>query len=257
MIKDLIEIAKRAGEAIEEVAKNSFDITIKEDKTPVTQADMASHNLICDELKSRFPEIPVLSEESDAISLEERQGWKKYFLIDPLDGTKEFIKQNGQYSVLISLMENNRPIIGIVHSPTSKDTWYAELGNGAYKEDALGKVIPLKVKEFSGGEVNVAVSASHLTQITVDYMKEHFKAYKTHPIGSAIKFCKIAEGLVDVYPRLGPTSEWDTAAGELILNEAGGNVVQYENKDLLEYNKVSLRNPWFIAFGTDLKKLGN
>lgn len=255
MIKDLIEISIKAGEAIEEVARNSFDVTIKEDKTPVTQADYASHNLIVEELAKRFPDIPVLSEESDEISLEERQSWNKYFLIDPLDGTKEFIKQNGQYSVLVSLMENNRPILGIVHSPTTKDTWYAELGKGAFKQDPQGNTTPLKVKSFEGGEVNVAVSASHLTQVTIDYMEEHFKTYKTHPIGSAIKFCKIAEGLVDVYPRLGPTSEWDTSAGELILSEAGGGVIQFENKDLLEYNKVSLRNPWFIAFGTKLEKL--
>ena len=255
MIKELIEIAIEAGKAIEEVASGSFNVKIKEDKTPVTEADLASHHCIAKLLEEKFPDIPVLSEENCDAPLKERQLWSEYFLVDPLDGTKEFIKQNGQYAVLISLMKENRPVLGVVHAPVSKETWYAELGKGAFKIDPQGKLTELKIRKFESGEVNVAVSASHLTQITSDFMNERFKLYKTHPIGSAIKFCRIAEGLVDIYPRLGPTSEWDTAAGELILMEAGGGVIQYENQQPLEYNKDSLRNPWFIAFGTKIEDL--
>lgn len=255
MINDVIKISINAGKLIEEVAKNSFNVKVKDDKTPVTEADLASHDYIIKALSEKFPEIPILSEESIGITLEERQSWKKYFLVDPLDGTKEFIKQNGNYSVLIALMKNNRPILGVIHAPVSNETWFAELGQGAYKVLPDGAKEKLSISKFTGGTVNVAVSASHLTSITTDFMDKRYQKYKTHPIGSAIKFCRIAEGSVDVYPRLGPTSEWDTAAGELIVNEAGGGLYQYENKDPLEYNKESLRNPWFIAFGANPKNL--
>lgn len=254
MIEELIEIAKGAGEAIEEVAKTSFNIETKSDKTPVTEADFASHNFVIKALADKFPDIPALSEESTEITLEERQSWKRYFLIDPLDGTKEFIKQNGMYAVLIALMEDNRPVAGVIHAPVSNETWFAEKGKGAFKLNLDGTKKQLEVVK-APEVVRVAVSASHLSKVTTKYMNENLRKYETHPIGSAIKVCRIAEGAVDVYPRLGPTSEWDTAAAEIIIQEAGGKLIQYENKELLEYNKESLKNPWFIAFSTSLEDL--
>ncbi|MBK26638.1 MAG: 3'(2'),5'-bisphosphate nucleotidase [Halobacteriovorax sp.] len=254
MIEQLIEIARGAGLAIEEIAKKSFNIKIKEDKTPVTEADLASHHYIADALKESFPDIPLLSEENCDIPYSERSKWHTYFLVDPLDGTKEFIKQNGMYAVLISLVVNNRPTVGVIHAPVSNETWYGKTGEGSFKIEPDGSKTKLKVSK-APQDVRVAVSASHLTKITSEYMRDNLRGFETHPIGSAIKFCRIAEGKVDVYPRLGPTSEWDTAAGEVILTEAGGKVLQYKNKELIEYNKESLRNPWFIAFGEDLEKL--
>ncbi len=256
MIQKIIEIAEEAGRVVEKVAEKAFKVTIKSDNTPVTEADLASHNYITKALSDLYPDIPILSEESGSIDVKERQAWKKYFLIDPIDGTKEFIKQNGQYAVLISLMEDNRPTLGVIHAPVFKETWYAEKGKGAFKKDPSGSVFPIKTAPAPKNEVKVAVSASHLTKITSEYMDREFESYETHPIGSAIKFCRIAEGRVDIYPRLGPTSEWDTAAGEIILEESGGGIVQYEDTTKkLEYNKENLRNPWFIAFGAPLKEL--
>lgn len=256
MIETIIEIAIEAGKVVEKVAETAFNVTIKSDNTPVTEADIASHNYITESLARLYPEIPILSEENCSVSVEERQSWKKYFLIDPIDGTKEFIKQNGQYAVLISLMENNRPTLGVIHAPVFKETWYAVKGKGAFKLNPDGQSTPISVSSAPKDEVKVAVSASHLSKRTSEYMEKEFNSYETHPIGSAIKFCRIAEGKVDIYPRLGPTSEWDTAAGEIILEEAGGGIVQFEDTNKkLEYNKESLRNPWFIAFGAPIKEL--
>ncbi|MFT6069435.1 MAG: 3'(2'), 5'-bisphosphate nucleotidase [Bacteriovoracaceae bacterium] len=256
MIEKIIEIAEEAGRVVEKVAEKAFKVSIKSDNTPVTEADLASHEYITEALKKLYPEIPILSEESCSIDVKERQAWKKYFLVDPIDGTKEFIKQNGQYAVLISLMEDNRPTLGVIHAPVLKETWYAEKGKGAFKKDPDGSVASIMVTPAPEKKIKVAVSASHLSKKTSEYMEKEFKAFETHPIGSAIKFCRIAEGRVDVYPRLGPTSEWDTAAGEIILEESGGGIVQFDDTSKkLEYNKESLRNPWFIAFGAPLNEL--
>jgi 3'(2'), 5'-bisphosphate nucleotidase len=256
MIEKIINIAEEAGRVVEKVAETAFKVTIKSDNTPVTEADMAAHEYITKALNELYPDIPVLSEESCSVAVEERQAWPKYFLVDPIDGTKEFIKQNGQYAVLISFMENNRPTLGVIHAPVLKETWYAEKGKGAFKKDPDGSTFPIKVAKAPIDAVKVAVSASHLSKITTEYMDKEFTTYETHPIGSAIKFCRIAEGKVDIYPRLGPTSEWDTAAGEIILEESGGGIVQFDDLNKkLEYNKESLKNPWFIAFGAPINEL--
>lgn len=255
MIEKIIKIAEEAGKIVEDVAKKAFKVEIKSDNSPVTEADLASNDYITKALSEAYPDIPILSEENCGVALEVRQAWPKYFLIDPIDGTKQFIKQNGQYAVLISLMENNRPTLGVIHAPVLKETWYAEKGKGAYKKDPEGNISSLKVSAPEK-KVKVAISSSHLSKATSEYMKKEFSSFETFPIGSAIKFCRIAEGMLDIYPRLGPTSEWDTAAGEIILEESGGGVVQYENQNQkLEYNKESLINPWFIAFGAPINDL--
>lgn len=254
MIQELIDIAREAGKRIQEVAESSFNVTLKEDQTPVTEADMASHNYITEALAEKFPDIPLLSEENYDLTRETRQSWNKYFLVDPLDGTKGFIKQDGNYAVLISLVENGRPIVGVVHAPVLNETWYGEKGKGAFKIHPDGKEEQIKVVK-APERVRVAVSRNHLNDITSKFVEEHIRDHDVHSIGSAIKICRVAEGTVDIYPRLGPTSEWDTAAGEVILTEAGGHIVQYENKELLEYNKDDLSNPWFLAFGTSLEDL--
>lgn len=256
MIEKIIEVAEEAGRVVEKVAEKAFKVSIKSDNSPVTEADMAAHDYITRALNELYPNIPVLSEENCSVDVKERQSWEKYFLVDPIDGTKQFIKQNGEYAVLISLMENNRPTLGVIHAPVLNVTWYAEKGKGAFKKGPDGTIASIKVAVAPKDEVKVAISSSHLSKQTTEYMEKEFNTYKTHPIGSAIKFCLIAEGKVDIYPRLGPTSEWDTAAGEIILEESGGGIVQFDDLNKkLEYNKESLRNPWFIAFGAPIKEL--
>jgi 3'(2'), 5'-bisphosphate nucleotidase len=247
-VNKIINIAHEAGEKILQIYnKESFDQQLKSDNSPLTEADIAAHNLIEKQLKLITPEIPVLSEESSSIPWQERKQWNYYWLIDPLDGTKEFIKKNGEFTVNIALIYQHNPIIGVVHAPVLGETWIGEQGKPAKKIEKNSTRV-IKVKQHKQGEVyKVVGSRSHAGDSLNEFLNELGK-HEIVSMGSSIKLCLVAEGRAHLYPRLGPTSEWDTAAAHAVVNAAGGEVVNSETKIPLKYNtKDSLRNPYFIV----------
>lgn len=241
----LIEISIEAGEAILKFYKDEIKVETKEDDSPLTKADLASHHVIVDALKKLTPETPIISEESGLPEYEERKEWKKYWLVDPLDGTKEFIKKNGEFTVNIALIENNKPVIGVVHIPAKKITYVGQKSVGSYKIDSDGQktevisTIPGKNKK-----VSIVTSRSHGSSDTEDRVeKMGFIVGKSVPAGSSLKFCLVAEGTADIYPRFGPTMEWDTAAGDAVFRYSGNDGERYSP---LEYNKPSMKNGEFV-----------
>ncbi len=239
-------LAIKAGDAILEVyGKEDFQVSSKNDSSPLTAADMASHKVIEAGLQELTPDIPILSEESASISWETRQSWTRYWLVDPLDGTKEFIKRNGEFTVNIALIEDHVPTIGMVYMPTERITWMGHKGTGAWKRVNGGDLSLMEAPKASD-PLTVAVSRSHPSEALQRFLAD-FAGAQTRALGSSLKFCRIAEGEIDLYPRLGPTSEWDTAAAQAVLEAAGGMVV-YEDGTPLRYNtKDSYLNPFFHA----------
>ncbi len=196
------------------------------------------------------PEIPVLSEESAKLPFAERQQWHTYWLVDPLDGTREFIKRNGEFTVNIALIQNHKSVIGVIHVPVLNVDYYAWAGGGSYKVEQGGPAVAIKVKKLDGGKLTVAGSRSHGSEEMQRYM-EKLGDVDAISMGSSLKFCLVAEGRADLYPRLGLTSEWDTAAAQCIVEQAGGFVTKTDMSPL-EYNtKDSLLNPFFFVFGDD------
>ena len=251
--KLLLEIAKKAGDAILEIYNTDFSHELKKDNFPLTKADMASHNIILKGLKESYPEIPILSEESSEIPYKKRKNWKKFWLVDPLDGTKEFIKKNGEFTVNIALIENNKPVSGIIYVPV-KDVFYFTNKEKAYKQISNEQPIEIPLKNIPKQEnkLKVVASKSHLNQETKDYIENlkkqnPDKEIETTSAGSSLKFCLIAEGLADIYPRLAPTAEWDTAAAHAIVNASGKRVFKFNSNEELIYNKQNLLNPYFVV----------
>ncbi len=243
-IDDIINIAKKAGDGILEIYNKDFNIEYKDDKSPLTQADKASHNIIVEGLKKY--NLPVLSEEGRNIPYEERKNWELFWMIDPLDGTKEFIKKNGEFTVNIALIHKNEPIFGIVYAPVL-DWVYFNDNENAYKVEKEG-LIKLPVKRDDNKFIIVA-SRSHLNEETKEFI-DNIKTDKQKEfisIGSSLKLCLIAEGKADIYPRLAPTMEWDTAAADAVVRKSGKKVYNYENELPMQYNKLNLLNPWFIV----------
>ena len=247
-IEDIKEIAKKAGNAILEIYEKDFEIEYKEDTSPLTEADKASNDIINKGLNQLYPEIPILSEEGGEIPYETRKNWSKFFLIDPLDGTKEFIKRNDQFTVNIALIQDNQPIVGVVYAPALDTIYWGEVDKGAWKEDKEG-VVELGLKKVLGTTLRVVASASHFTKETKTYIEKwaNGKKYEIINSGSSLKLCHVAEDKANIYPRLGPTMEWDTAAAHAIVKASGKNVVEYETEKELTYNKKNLLNPWFIV----------
>ncbi len=243
LIKQLIEISKEAGEAILEVYNTDFDYQIKEDLSPLTKADTLSNNIIRERLKVLTPDIPILSEESCNIPLSIRSQWNQYWLVDPLDGTKEFIKRNGEFTVNIALINNNEPVFGIIYIPVTNHLFWGSTVHGAY--EIKNRMNPIKIYASTKNTKKVAASRSHGNKV-INNLLEKLDTYTIVNMGSSLKFCLIANGEIDIYPRLGPTSEWDTAAGEAILKSAGGSVIDLELRNIV-YNKKNLLNPNFIA----------
>jgi 3'(2'), 5'-bisphosphate nucleotidase len=248
-IKKIVKIAQDAGEKILEVyARDDFGTRLKSDDSPLTEADLAAHNVIVEGLSLLDDTIPVLSEESADIDWETRQQWQTYWLVDPLDGTKEFIKRNGEFTVNIALIENNSPVLGVVYAPVLETTYFADQ-SGAYKIiGQTGSAEKIQVKPRVEDETwKVVGSRSHAGDSLKAYLEE-LGEHEMVSMGSSLKLCLVAEGAAHVYPRLGPTSEWDTAASHAVVNAAGGAVVKAENGEPLEYNtKDSLLNPFFIV----------
>jgi len=247
-VNEIIDIAHKAGRIILQVYnKENFELQLKNDNSPLTEADTAAHNFIEKHLKLITPEIPILSEESSIILWDKRKQWECYWLIDPLDGTKEFIKKNGEFTVNIALIYRHDPILGVVHAPALNETWIGEQNKPAKKiERGIIKIIKVKSRE-SGETCKVVGSRSHAGD-SLNELLDDLGKYEIVSIGSSIKLCLVAEGKAHLYPRLGPTSEWDTAAAHAVVNAAGGDVVDYKSKSPLKYNtKDSLLNPYFIV----------
>ncbi len=245
MIKDLITLSKKAGEAILEYYNDDIDVEKKDDNSPLTKADMAAHHVIVDGLKKLAPGIPVISEESGVADYETRKEWKKYFLVDPLDGTKEFIKKNGEFTVNIALIEDNEPVLGVVHLPAKNITYYGGKNIGAYKLEEGKQPAVISHRRYNKTKpATIVVSRSHGSDETIKTLNEiGIEVEKEVPSGSSFKLCLVAEGKADLYPRLGPTMEWDTAAGDAVYRYSCKPVPA---KSSLKYNKKSLKNPGFI-----------
>lgn len=248
-VNSVISIAKKAGEKIINIYNRNYEITEKKDKSPVTEADMQSNNLICDELRTLAPNIPILSEESTEDETAKRIDWNRYWLIDPLDGTKEFINKNDEFTVNIALIEHNLPIFGVVYAPALQDLYWGGKGLGAYKvENESTKKIRVRNRPSKESDWKVIGSRSHQTDEFIEFMKDYPTA-SIISMGSSLKLCLIAEGLADLYPRLGPTSEWDTAASQAIVEAAGGLVLNFHDMEPIRYNlnPGSLLNPHFLV----------
>ena len=258
-IDDIIDIASKAGEAIMEIYKKDFSVAYKNDNSPLTEADKKSNDIICSRLKEIYPEIPIISEENKEIPYETRKNWEYYWLIDPLDGTKEFIKKNGEFTVNIALIKKSRPIMGVIYAPALNLSYYAEEGKGAFKINDNGQKhkLPLYDKK-PDNVIRVVSSKSHSnaeTEIFINNLRKQYKNVELLSKGSSLKICLVAEGTADIYPRLGPTMEWDIAAGDIIASEAGKKLYKYEGgtiEDRFTYNKKDLVNSWFVVKDKDL-----
>lgn len=248
LLTSAIEIAIAAGRRIMEIYESDFAITHKDDNTPLTAADTAAHHLIDAGLRALTPDLPILSEECADIPFKERATWQRYWLVDPLDGTREFIKRNGEFTVNIALIDDHEPVLGIVYAPVLGVYYYACRGQGAWKRDAVNQPVRLQCRRWNGGRVVIAGSRSH-RGASLERFLAHLGDYELIPMGSALKSCLVAEGKADMYPRLGPTSEWDTAAAQCIVEEAGGRLTDTAMQPLRYNTKESLLNPHFFASG--------
>ncbi|ADG94583.1 3'(2'),5'-bisphosphate nucleotidase [Arcobacter nitrofigilis DSM 7299] len=244
MIDKVIKIAEKASiEILKIYEDNNFKITIKDDDSPVTRADLASNKLIIEGL-NQISDYPIITEETP-ISYEIRKNWRKFWLVDPLDGTKDFISKNGEFTINIALIENNKPILGVVYIPITNDVYYAKKGGGAYKNNS--RIFNnSKRKDLIGSDSNF-----HSTEETKEFFIKH-NITQINKYGSSIKICKLAEGLIDIYPRFNGTKEWDIAASHIIANEANCKIIDLNTKEELVYNKRNIKNNFFIATRNNL-----
>ncbi len=229
---------------------DGYTVEEKADSSPLTAADLASHHAIVDGLGKLTPGTPILSEESASLPFSERSGWQHYWLVDPLDGTREFIKRNGEFTVNIALIEAGVPVLGVVHVPVTGVSYRACRGVGAFKQTGDGELVAIRARKLDGGPVRVVGSRSHRGSSLTAFL-EKLGDHELVGMGSSLKLCLVAEGLADIYPRLGPTSEWDTAAAQCIVELAGGKVTDTGMKPLRYNTKDSLLNPFFLVFGDD------
>ncbi len=267
-----IASALRAGEAILEVYDTDFGVEIKDDRSPLTLADRRSHEVISADLKETG--LPLLSEEGRDIPYDERKNWEYFWLVDPLDGTKEFIKRNGEFTVNIALIHKTRPVLGVIYVPVKDVLYFAAEGIGAYKlasvqagkpaslqavtparwelASLLEKAAKLPLPKDPDRPYTVVASRSHMSKETEDYLDKLRAEHGEIEIisaGSSLKFCLVAEGLADEYPRFGPTMEWDTAAGQAVVEGTGGSVLSLVTNGQLAYNKEELLNQYFVVGG--------
>ncbi|GAB4300095.1 MAG: 3'(2'),5'-bisphosphate nucleotidase CysQ [Thiohalomonadaceae bacterium] len=248
LLTPAIEIAIEAGRQIMEVYESDFAVEHKDDDTPLTAADTAAHRIIDAGLRELTPDLPILSEECAGIPFSARAAWRRYWLVDPLDGTREFVKRNGEFTVNIALVEDHMPLLGIIYAPVLGVYYYACRGQGAWKRDAVNQPVRLQCRRWTGGRAVIAGSRSHRGAALETFLA-NLGEYELIPMGSALKSCLVAEGKADIYPRLGPTSEWDTAAAQCIVEEAGGRITDTAMQPLRYNTKDSLLNPHFFAFG--------
>ena len=251
LIPELLEIARKAGDAILEIYHSDADFAVeaKSDDSPLTRADRAANEVICRGLEALSVQYPIISEENKLLPYEVRRHWKQCWLVDPLDGSKEFIKRNGDFTVNIALVENGEVVAGVVGIPAQDELYWAVKGKGAFIIKNQGEQ-PIEAASFSQTDLglNIVCSRSHLTPETEAFIAKYNKPNLVSR-GSALKFLLLAKGEAHVYPRIAPTMEWDTAAAQIILEEAGGSVLVFETGEPLRYNRENLLNPAFVAYG--------
>jgi 3'(2'), 5'-bisphosphate nucleotidase len=244
----LVGIARQAGEAIIEIYRRDFDVSLKDDRSPLTQADLASHRVIRDALAALEPRLPLLSEESAEIPFATRHNWHEFWLVDPLDGTKEFINRNDEFTVNIALIRDHYPSLGVVHVPVTGLSYFGAEGLGCYRQRGQEEPQPIQVRVPAPATPVVVGSRSHANP----EMERRLAPIGPHSLvsmGSSLKFCLVAEGSADFYPRLGPTSEWDTAAAQAVVEAAGGQVTTLDGQRLRYNASESILNPEFLVFG--------
>lgn len=258
LVQLAVKASLQAGEAILKVYETAISVEMKEDNSPLTEADKQADKIIGEYLKETS--IPILSEEGKHTDFAERKKWKKLWIVDPLDGTKEFIKRNGEFTVNIALVEDNYPVIGVIYVPVTKTLYVASKETGAVKikdcaledtwEEMLNKAEKLPL-EIDKSTYFIVASRSHLSEETSDYIKEVEEKIDQKvdivAMGSSLKICLVAEGRADAYPRFAPTMEWDTAAGQAIAEAAGASFIHYKTGKRMRYNRENLRNDWFLV----------
>lgn len=243
--REVLDIARQAGKEILKIYDGEFSVTQKDDNSPLTEADMASHHLIVAKLKECTPDIPILSEESAEIPWSERRNWERFWLVDPIDGTKDFVNRTGEFTVNIALIEKGVPVLGVVTAPALDLEYWGARGKGAYRIQN-GETTELGVVD-PPTEKRVVASKNHMNEETREFI-ESLGEHTLVQAGSSLKFCRIAEGTADIYPRMGPTCEWDTGAAQAVLEAAGGKVLTFSGEPL-RYGKEDVYNPYFVAAG--------
>lgn len=259
-LKIMLDISLKAGREILQVYDKDYSIETKSDGSLLTEADRRSHQTIIKQLQDAYGEIPILSEEGSEIPYTKRKHWSVFFLVDPLDGTKEFISKNGEFTVNIALMEDGYPVLGVIYAPVLDLFYFGQSGLGTFKLEAASRAAPFDDKALieqskklpitdSGDVINVIASRSHMSEETEAFIE---KLRNDHVVdvaaaGSSLKFCLVAEGKADYYPRYAPTMEWDTAAGQAIVEAAGGTMLRYEDHERFYYNQENLKNGWFLV----------
>lgn len=242
-LRDCERIAREAGTRILRIYGTDFEVRSKSDASPLTAADLASHRTIVQGLEALTPALPVLSEESAQAPYRERASWERYWLIDPLDGTREFIQRNDEFTVNIALIQDHKAILGVVYAPALDLLYSAAQGHGAYKNGR-----PIEVTRPCTQPPRIVSSRSHAGDLLDRYLKK-LGRHSRISMGSSLKLCLVAEGAADLYPRLGPTSEWDSAAAQAVVEQAGGHVTDRNLKPLLYNTRETLLNPHFFVFG--------
>lgn len=255
LLASIAELARRAGDKILEVYAQPIDVTRKADESPLTLADIRAHQVIFAGLAALTPQIPVLSEEASDIPFAVRKAWTRYWLVDPLDGTKEFLSRNGEFTVNIALIDDHVPVMGVVSVPTRRTVYTGSRSGGAFRQIAEQAASPIRVTSDSPPTLRVVGSRSHRDAAT-DECIERLGPHELVAVGSSLKFCLIAEGKADFYPRFGPTSEWDTAAAQAVVEAAGGGVTRLDGQPLRYNTKDGLLNPSFLVFGDRSKHWG-
>lgn len=248
LLPAVCRIARAAGQATLPIYHSDFAVQTKADDSPLTQADLTAHRIINEQLTQLTPDWPQLSEEAADIDFATRRQWSRYWLIDPLDGTREFVNKNDQFTVNIALIDNGQPVLGAVYAPVYDTLWYGVADSGAYKQVGVQDATPLHTRAANTAKPRVLVSRSHRSA-AIDALLQRLPDFEPVAMGSSLKFCVIAEGAADFYPRLGPTSEWDTAAAHAVLLAAGGQVTDLHGQPLGYNTKTSLLNPHFLACG--------
>ncbi|WP_418140345.1 3'(2'),5'-bisphosphate nucleotidase CysQ [Marinobacter sp. MA] len=247
ILPDVIKVADEASEKVLHIYQSDFKVSYKTDDSPITAADTAAHDIITHGLRRISRDIPILSEEGKDIPWEERKHWRRFWLVDPVDGTKDFTQRTGEFTVNIAMIEDGEPVMGVVIAPALKEAYWGVVGEGAHMRDRAGKIHRIRVAEAKDVK-RVVASKNHLnpeTRTFIDKLGEH----ELVQAGSSLKFCRIAEGHADIYPRMGPTCEWDTGAAQAVLVAAGGKVQTVDGKPL-KYGKQDVLNPYFIAAGS-------
>ena len=250
LIAPVCDIVKQAGQEVMKIYLGGFEIEEKEDRSPRTTADLAAHRLICRQLQTLTPDIPVLSEESASVPYSQRMKWERYWLIDPLDGTREFIKKNGEFTVNVALVIGHVARLGAVYLPVQETCYFAATGHGAFKQEREQAACRIRTR-FSTPDASPTICGSRSRAgPSLQALLAQIGRHELIHVGSSIKTCLVAEGKADLYPRFGPTSEWDTAAAHCIVHEAGGSLVDTRLQAVRYNTKDSLLNPSFIVFGS-------